>query len=972
MIGETVSHYRILEMLGAGGMGVVYKAEDTRLKRLVALKFLPLELTRDVEAKERLMLEAQSASALDHPNICTIHEIDETRDGRVFLAMAYYDGETLKQRLSRGPLSVAEAVDIAAQLARAVAAAHDAHIIHRDIKSANVIVTRRGDVKLVDFGLAKLSGQTALTRTGATVGTVAYMAPEQIAGVAADERSDVWALGVVLYEMLTGVLPFKADNDAAMLNAILNATPRPPRELCPDVPPELERVVLRALEKEPLARFTSARELLDALPGRTPSSATLPMPALPAPRAPASRRPILLVAAAVVLLAAVGAVWRSGRERSATEAKRQLVTRLAELAARDQYAAAFALARSAEPSLRNDPEFAALWTKVASPQSVATNPPGASVSVRDVAQQTPWQSIGTTPLTAVRVPAGMARWKIEKSGYVTQEFVGTVGLNIPIVGGITGTIDLVPAGSKPTDMVRIPPGPLQLVLTGYDYNKSIPAGEYLIDKYEVTNKQFKAFVDAGGYTTASYWQQPFVRGGRTIPWQQAVAEFRDQTGRQGPSTWEVGSYPAGQDDYPVSGVSWYEAAAYAQFAGKSLPTVYHWLRAAGTGAAAEVTVLSNFHKANGLMAVGSSGAVSTAGLFDTAGNVKEWCLNEMQPGVTRYILGGAWNEPDYMFIYPDARSPFDRSATNGFRCAKYLQPTSLPAATTLAIARPVRDYGREKPVSDEAFRAYKNLYAYDATPLAERVDGVDESAEAWRREKVSFAAGYGAERVPAYVFLPKQAKPPYQPVLYWPGSGALRVRSSASPVGVDGLEFLIASGRAVIYPIYYGTYERNTGRDSTWPDQTRAYRDWLMKQISDARRAVDYISARPDMRRDQIGYYGVSWGGRMSSIVLSVEPRLRAAVLASGGFSPGEAPPETDPFNFASRVTVPVLMLNGSRDFIFEVELSQKPLFEQLGSPAGTKKHLVFDGGHGIFYEKRSQVIRETLDWFDRYLGPAR
>ena len=218
-VGETVSHYRIIELLGAGGMGEVYKTEDTRLKRLVALKFLPLALTEDAEAKERLVHEARAASALDHPNICTIHEIDETPDKRLFIAMAYYEGETLKQRIARGPLSIEEAVNIIAQITRGTAAAHDAGIIHRDIKPANIILTRRGEVKLLDFGLAKLRGQTALTRTGATVGTVAYMAPEQIIGQGANERSDVWALGVVLYEMLAGRLPFAGEHDVAMLRA---------------------------------------------------------------------------------------------------------------------------------------------------------------------------------------------------------------------------------------------------------------------------------------------------------------------------------------------------------------------------------------------------------------------------------------------------------------------------------------------------------------------------------------------------------------------------------------------------------------------------------------------------------------------------------------------------------------------------------------------------------------------------------
>src|SRR5215510_4698867 len=217
--GETVSHYRVLKLLGAGGMGEVYQAEDTRLKRLVALKFLPLALVQDRDAKERLVHEAQAVSSLDHPNICTIHEIDETSDGRLFLAMAYYEGETLKDLIARGPLAFDDALDVGTQIARAVTAAHESGIVHRDIKPANVIVTPKREVKLLDFGIAKLSGQTALTRTGTTVGTVAYMAPEQISGQGADERSDVWSLGVVLYETLAGRPPFSGPNELAVVRA---------------------------------------------------------------------------------------------------------------------------------------------------------------------------------------------------------------------------------------------------------------------------------------------------------------------------------------------------------------------------------------------------------------------------------------------------------------------------------------------------------------------------------------------------------------------------------------------------------------------------------------------------------------------------------------------------------------------------------------------------------------------------------
>ncbi|MFC1502298.1 serine/threonine-protein kinase, partial [bacterium] len=195
MIGKTISHYRIIEELGRGGMGVVYKAQDTKLKRTVALKFLPPELTKDPEAKKRFIHEAQAASALDHSNICTIHEVDETEEGQVFIVMACYGGKTLKEKISKGPLPIEESIDIAMQIAQGLQEAHDKKIIHRDIKSANVIITDKGQVKIMDFGLAKLTGQTVLTKEGSTLGTVAYMSPEQTQGKKVDARSDIWSLG---------------------------------------------------------------------------------------------------------------------------------------------------------------------------------------------------------------------------------------------------------------------------------------------------------------------------------------------------------------------------------------------------------------------------------------------------------------------------------------------------------------------------------------------------------------------------------------------------------------------------------------------------------------------------------------------------------------------------------------------------------------------------------------------------------
>jgi serine/threonine protein kinase/tetratricopeptide (TPR) repeat protein len=261
VIGQTISHYKILEHLGGGGMGVVYRAQDLKLDRTVALKFLPPELTRDPEAKTRFVHEAKAASALQHDNICTIHDVDETPDGQLFIAMDCYEGETLKKKIERGPLPIAEAVDLATQVARGLAKAHEAGMVHRDIKPANIMVTKDGEAKIVDFGLAKLAGQTKLTRVGSTLGTVTYMSPEQARGEEVDHRSDIWSLGVVLYEMITGQPPFKSDYEHALVYSILNDEVRPMTALQPDTPPQLEEIIRKTLAKDPSARYQHIEEV---------------------------------------------------------------------------------------------------------------------------------------------------------------------------------------------------------------------------------------------------------------------------------------------------------------------------------------------------------------------------------------------------------------------------------------------------------------------------------------------------------------------------------------------------------------------------------------------------------------------------------------------------------------------------------------------------------------------------------------
>jgi len=265
MIGQTISHYRILEKLGEGGMGVVYKAHDTRLDRDVALKFLPRELTCDPDARKRFIHEAQAASILDDPNICAVHEINETEDGSSYIAMACYDGESLKQKIQRGQLPITEAIDIAIQVARGLINAHGHGIVHRDIKPGNIMITTTGVVKILDFGLAKLAGLSTITKMGSTVGTVAYMSPEQARGEVVDNRSDIWSLGVVLYEMIAGRPPFTSEYEQALVYEILNEQPKPISEIRRDVPKGIGSILQKALAKNPAERYQHAAELLTDL-----------------------------------------------------------------------------------------------------------------------------------------------------------------------------------------------------------------------------------------------------------------------------------------------------------------------------------------------------------------------------------------------------------------------------------------------------------------------------------------------------------------------------------------------------------------------------------------------------------------------------------------------------------------------------------------------------------------------------------
>ena len=960
--GDAVAHYRIDAKLGEGGMGAVYKAYDTRLYRDVALKVLPPEHLADSEYRQRLMREARAASALNHANIVTVYEIGSD-PGVDFIAMEYVEGRSLAQAIPVKGLPLAHALDYAIQISAALAKAHAAGVIHRDLKPANIMLTGEGHIKLLDFGLARRvpraeSGTATLSAEGEISGTIGYMSPEQVRGLPVNHRTDLFSFGVVLYEMVTGERPFIGSSAMAVCDAILHVQPRDFGDNL--APGKLQAIILKLLEKDPANRYGSADQVQRELEALESSLA---------PERPMrlSRNAWIAVGAAVVLTAVLASWLLHGslRERWARETATPEITRLVDA---EEYVKAAVLMREALAVLPKDPTVEKLWIRATGEVSIASVPSGAEVWLRPYrGDPNGWKTLGSTPLKKVRVPRDTYVWRLVKPGFAPTFFIGQPPGPLPpgFHSSFDLTLKLRPSGRVPPEMVVVPGGRIGLA---YPLGQAPTAqvDDFLIDQHEVTNEEYKKFVDAEGYQKREFWKQPFVRDGHIVPWEDAVPLFHDATGRPGPATWERGDYPKRREKYPVAGVSWYEAAAYAEFIGKSLPTAYHWRLASQSAVYSPlITRGSNFRR-DGTQPVGSEGALSGFGTTDMAGNVKEWCLNETRGG-KRLILGGGFGEPNYMFYHTDAQSPWDRLANFGFRCVKLDSPPSPAAAAHIEVT--VRDYWNEKPVSDDVFRVFSALYAYDKSELNAQMEEI-ASMESWSRAKVTFDAAYGRERVTAYLFLPKNASPPFQTVVYFPGAFALL----DDKLDLSGLEetrgFLIKSGRALMVPIYKGMYER---RDGLAPGgKPRAFfRDHAIAWVKDLGRSLDYLESRKDIAATKVAYFGDSLGGTEGAFLPAVEKRIKAAILSSGGLQlTYDYLPEADPFNLVTHVTIPVLMLNGRYDGTFPLESSQRPLFHFLGTPANVKKHVIYDGGHGAF--PRPDAVRECLDWLDKYLGPVR
>ncbi len=636
----------------------------------------------------------------------------------------------------------------------------------------------------------------------------------------------------------------------------------------------------------------------------------------------------------------------------------------------------YALAIEAEAYIPDDPELLDIFAAISVDVDISSEPAGATVRYKEYdSPEAEWVTLGNTPIEGRRMPIGILRWQFELEGHApvlaaasTWDIrVGTGGIFQP--ANIFRTLD--PVAALPEGMVRV-------------QGAETPEGsivDFFIDRFEVTNEKYQAFVDAGGYENPEFWTHPFVDQGIELSWEEGIARLKDSTGRPGPATWIGGHFPDRLGDHPVSGVSWYEAAAYARWAGRELPTAAHWGLARGEyspliefpqlGGYATFAPFSNMG-GSGTVPAGSLPGVTAYGAYDLAGNVREWCHNDASLG--KVVRGGAWEDNPYAFANLNHAPPMTRSPGYGFRTALYPERAAIPQTVFATLeTSPPQDYSDFEPVSDEIFEVYMRQFAYDKGDLGAQLLSVDESAEAWAIERVSVKAPYGDERLIINLFLPTRAVPPYQTVVYFPGSAPIYTPSSEDlnhyyeiPLF---LSFLMHSGRAVVFPVYQGTFERRDPRfTSLFPGApTHAYTEFVTQLVKDFRRTVDYLETRSDIDSSRLAYYGMSWGGHMGALIPAVEHRVDTVILVAGGLL-DIGLPEVNAKNYVSRIEAPLLILNGRYDTTLSYDGAARPMYEMAATPEADKLIKGYPTDH---IPPKAEYVREILDWLDRYFGPV-
>lgn len=1014
-VGRKLGHYQILSMVGSGGMGEVYKAEDLKLGRTVALKLLPAGNVTDTQSRRRFLREARAASALNHPNIVTIHAIEQA-DGQDFIVMEFVEGRTLKALIETQPLGYEQVVSLGIQIADALSAAHSAGIIHRDIKPANLLVTAQGNAKVLDFGLAKKFrsssnslnqdaevSTTGITEAGLIMGTVSYMSPEQARGEDLDARSDVFSLGCVLYEAATGKRPFNGGSALSVMHEIATADPVPTSSINPKLPTEFDSLIQRCLAKEKESRLQSAAELAEELKGLNLSTRQGHKTySTKNPRKKISRSTIIATLLSIlVVVTGLLFYWRYSNLKWASET----IPQVEELARAENFSEAYALALKIKQYLPNDSALLQLMPLISDDLSVSSEPPGASVYLKLFAHDKPSlrRLIGTTPINNLQIARGDYVIEIEKAGYSTfqrsvstrldriqkaifdpaeqrrevkmiETKAGNLAISLDANAPIRIQARLIPTDQALSGMTLVPGGEYKLTSYGKPTDDSVRLNDFYIDQFEVSNRDFKEFVSAGGYLKRQFWKHSFIRNGKQILWEEAMKLLIDRTGLPAPRNWSNQNYPDGKAMHPVTDINWYEAAAYAEFRGKQLPNIFQWEKAARNGAYTHfhgfilpwglsgghetIEGRANFLSGGTLPVDSLEFGMSAYGCYNMAGNVAEWLANPQAEGFT--TAGGSWKDPQYVFANFGAYPGFYNANTLGFRCV--LNSANSDADQGAMPLNPADEVPTYKATSEAEFQAMLRHYQYDQTPLDSQIVETIET-EAWRREKITFS-GAMTERAFAWLYLPKHARTPLQVIHYVPTDAAYYGLTLPEEIEAHAAPY-IKAGRAVFAVVLKGYKER------PWPPDRQpvqmnsvAFREMVINWATDHRRGLDYLATRSDIDSKKIACFGVSVNPRKLTII-AVENRYAAVILLGAGLikSWSNMIPETNGANFVSHIRAPKLMINGRYDEAIPFKTEGEPLYKLLREP---KQLVVLDQGHVPPLEVTVPIIN---GWLDKTLG---
>lgn len=682
----------------------------------------------------------------------------------------------------------------------------------------------------------------------------------------------------------------------------------------------------------------------------------------------------------IIIVSVVGllAAFYLHKRKQKSHALDEVMPQIQKFVDQDHYAEAFDLAQSIDNLLSSDQKSDQWLDSFSTQCSINCEPADASVYYRPYnGRNIEWRYLGLGPQTDIRLPTGNLQLRFDCDGYQSQEFAlsnpGILLQNFEYFAVDEKPLQqiqlfkLEPESDTRTGMVSVTERNLFQSLTGLPITEPVPINSFHIDKFPVTNTEFKNFVGSGGYNSDEFWADlPWPEG---QDWHDLVAGFTDATGEAGPAGWELGTPPAGEENLPVTGVSWFEAAAYARFAGKRLPNVYEWARAAVPFDAAVTTIpvaMMNFSNflSSGKSESGEFQSLNGCGAYDMFGNVREWTWNEVDHG--RSNLGGCHSDLDYFAVWVNSDPALTRSEIHGFRCATSNQPQ---AELQQEIVRIHRDYEDEQPMSDEAYHAL--IQPLIATPASINATLLTTSdVDAIKEERYEIDTGYG-ERMPLVVLSPQAASRAIPSIIFFPGMGSFMGSTIDADINTfrGNLEFIIRQlGCAIVYPCFRGAYERFDHGPS--PARDIARKVWLERTegwCQEISQTIDFIEQSEHLDGNRVGFMGISYGAIFTTAMLALEKRLKTALLMSGNLQSNHNYPIADSINYYPRIKYPVLMMNGRFDTIVSSNeaLLQKRL-DWLGTPDEDKQQIIYDAGHWPF--PQNLFKRDMSQWLQKYL----